>query len=381
MVDPSVLEKEDGSPLDGKINISIIELTNSNELFKGNTATVSNGQLLASGGSYFIGMECRGKKLRIKRGKTMQVDFPLLKDDEMELFYGERDSIGTMNWKKTGKVLQQEFEKISFNTTPDYSALFKQQLFRQPGIKINYCLFNSLDTKVFFSNKLMTIREIVTDLHSKGIDRIIDTIYYNWCGRGSKVVYSMDSSFPKGIIYGRQYRIISPKVLHREKDSLAEDLCMKKESLEKANAEYNKAMANIRENDITEQLKKYYAPSTIGSLGWLNCDRFYKSKENTDIDLDIPITLNNSRIEYFIIFRSFNGLINERIDFNEDSKAVLRNLPIGASVTLVAFAKNKGIIYQGREDFVIEKNKKIPVNFKIISKEELNKIFRNNVKA
>ena len=70
VVNPSALEKEDGSPVDGKISVSIIELTNSNELFRSNAATESDGRLLASGGSYFIGMECNGRKLRIKSGQN-----------------------------------------------------------------------------------------------------------------------------------------------------------------------------------------------------------------------------------------------------------------------------------------------------------------------
>ncbi len=387
-VNPSVLEKEDGSPVDGKINVSIIELTSSNDLFKSSAATVSDGRLLASGGSYFIGMECNGQKLRIKKGMTMQVDFPVLKNDEMKLFYGERDSKGIMNWKETGKGLQQDYEKISFRSSPDFIPQPLVPVLEHPAINIKYCLFNSMDSKVYFLNRFMTIRELVANLRSRGIERVVDTVYYNWYGKGTNVVYSTEN-LPGGYLHGRQYRMISPSALSREKDSLATASCVAKDSYDKAYSDYTKAYEEYKKKlmkeketaSFTDQLKKYYAPATIGALGWLNCDRFYQGPGKTDVNLDIPITLNNSRIEYFVIFRSFNGLINERIDFNAQTKMVLKNLPIGELVTLVAFSKSKGIIYAGKQDFTVQKNTKVPVPFKIISREELGKMFGNNVKA
>lgn len=362
-IDPSVLELEDGSPVSEKVSVSIIELTNGNDLFKTNAATVSNGRLLVSGGSYFIGMESGGKKIRLKNGQTLQVDFPLLLNDEMELFYGERDSVGSMNWQKAGKELDKEFEKISFNTTTGYETVITK-----PTFKSKYHLFNTLNAKVYFLDKPMTLKEMAKEFKNRGIDKIIDTVYYNWYG-GPGIVYSHVEKI-EGYRRGQQYRLISP-----------DELCREKDSLDKAFAEYNNAVEERKENDFTVQLKKYYAPAAIGNLGWINCDRFYKNTNSMDVELDIPITLNYSRIEYFIIFKSFNGLINKRVDFTEESKVVLENLPIGESITLVAFAKNKGIIYQAKEDFIIGKNKKQPVEFKTITKEELSNIFKKNVRA
>ena len=100
IVDPWVLEKENGTVVDGKIIVRLIELTNSEDLFKSNAATISDGRLLMSGGSYFIGMECNGEKLKIKKDKNLKVEFPILKGEEMQLFYGERDILQAMNWRR-----------------------------------------------------------------------------------------------------------------------------------------------------------------------------------------------------------------------------------------------------------------------------------------
>lgn len=363
-INPAALELEDGTPVEGKIDVSIIELTTSSDLFKSNAATVSNGRLLASGGSYFIGMESNGQQIRLKEGRSLSVDFPVLAEGEMELFYGERDSVGSMNWVKANDKLEPAFETIGFNTSSSGGI----PVFTKPALKSKYHLFNKLDAKVYFMDKLMTLSDMVVEFKKRGIDKFIDTLYYNWYG-GSNIVYSYNERRDSAYRYGRQYRLISE-----------EELCREKELMEKANAEYQYMVEEQSQKDITSQLKKYYAPATIGTLGWINCDRFYKNKGSADTELDIPITLNYSQIEYFIIFKSFNGLINNKIKFTSETKVMLQNLPVGEAVTLVAFAKNKGEIYHGKEDFIIGRNKKIVVEFISITPEALSKMFGKNVR-
>ena len=363
-INPAAFELEDGTPVEGKIDVRIIELTTSSDLFKSNAATVSNGRLLASGGSYFIGMENNGQKIRLKKEHNLPVDFPVFANEEMELFYGERDSAGSMNWVKAGDKLEQQFEEIEFNTRSSNI----QTAVREPTIKSKYHLFNKLNAKVYFMNKLMTLSDMVAEFKKRGIDKIIDTLYYNWYG-GDDIVYSYNERVDAGYRHGRQYRVISQ-----------EELCKEKEQMEKDNASYQNAVEAQSQKDMTGQLKKYYAPATIGTLGWINCDRFYNNKEFTDTELDIPITLNYSQIEYFIIFKSFNGLLNKKIKFTAETKVILEKLPVGEAVTLVAFAKNKGVIYQAKEDFIIGKNKKVAVEFNTITPEALSNMFGKNVR-
>jgi len=106
-LNPDYLETVDGEPVTGEITVVLKEQTNQRELVLGNTQTVSNGQLIVSGGAYYIGMAADGKELRIKKGKSLDMEFPKVTEDEMELFYGQRDSLGQMNWQ----VAQQKFVK------------------------------------------------------------------------------------------------------------------------------------------------------------------------------------------------------------------------------------------------------------------------------
>lgn len=97
-VDPKRLETIDGSPLGDNIQIELLELTDNRSMLLNNTQTVSNGQILVTGGAYYLNMTSDGKQLKLKQGKGLEVEFPKLTENEMGLFLGEQDSLGQMNW-------------------------------------------------------------------------------------------------------------------------------------------------------------------------------------------------------------------------------------------------------------------------------------------
>ncbi len=102
-VDPNRLETIDGSPLGDNIQIELLEMTDNCSMLLNNAQTVSNGQILVTGGAYYFNMNSNGKQLKMKQGKGIKVEFPKLTENEMELFLGERDSLGQINWIPTNK--------------------------------------------------------------------------------------------------------------------------------------------------------------------------------------------------------------------------------------------------------------------------------------
>lgn len=99
-VNPDDLVTESGKPLGADISVELKELTDRGRLLRANASTTSDGKLLVSGGAYFIGMTSGGEQLKLKEGRKLRVQFPELSDKEMALFYGQRDSLGRMNWKQ-----------------------------------------------------------------------------------------------------------------------------------------------------------------------------------------------------------------------------------------------------------------------------------------
>jgi hypothetical protein len=107
-IDPANLETEDGKPLGKNIEVELKELTNQFDLLKANAQTMSDGRLLVSGGAYNITMTSDGSKLRIKNGKTLKVQFPVIANEKMSLFYGQHDSLGHMNWEEAKQEMVRQ---------------------------------------------------------------------------------------------------------------------------------------------------------------------------------------------------------------------------------------------------------------------------------
>ena len=100
-VDPNRLETVDGSPLGDNIQIELLEMTDNSSLVLNNAQTISNGQILVTGGAYYLNMTSDGKQLKMKQGTGLAVEFPKLTEDEMGIFLGERDSLDQINWIPT----------------------------------------------------------------------------------------------------------------------------------------------------------------------------------------------------------------------------------------------------------------------------------------
>ena len=373
-VDPAVLEKEDGSPVDGKIEVSIIELTTSEELFKSNAATISNGRLLSSGGSYFIGMQCNGQKLKVKKNKSFTVMFPIISDQEMQLFYGQRNAIdNSMNWISAGMNLKGKIapgDEVLF-TDSNRNSVYDNF----PGFTLTEegtpKIYPTLNDAVYYYEKKMTIRELVDTINRHTTKIYIDTVYM-WPKITTPLLpgQKIDTGYLLSV-YGpaKQFILKTCKAMQEEAEKKASE-----------KAERRQQMDNWQPQTLAGQVQKYYSPSSVRQLGWINCDRFYQNNQQIEVELDLPITFNKGSIQYFLIFQSFNGLMNGKVDCNAAAKITLGNLPANQPVTLIAFTKNNGEVFQCKEEFIIGKNKTLKPNFKNISAEEMSKIFGKNVR-
>lgn len=116
-INPADLVTDDGQPLGKNIEVELKELTNQEQLLRANAQTTSNGQLLISGGAYYINLTSDGQQLKLKDGKTLSVEFPKLSNTEMSLFYGQRDSLGQMNWQQAKQKFESRTKQKITNTS------------------------------------------------------------------------------------------------------------------------------------------------------------------------------------------------------------------------------------------------------------------------
>lgn len=100
-INPANLATTSGTNIEGSITVELKELLDTTSLLKNNAQTMSGDRVLVSGGSYYIGIKNHGDDLKLKPGKTLEVRFPKITNDGMELFYGNNSS-GQMDWQKAG---------------------------------------------------------------------------------------------------------------------------------------------------------------------------------------------------------------------------------------------------------------------------------------
>lgn len=110
-IDPAYLETENGEPIIHDIEVEVGEFFNARQFITSNIQTVSDDELLVSGGAVYIDAHVDGKKVRLKKGKTYSVELPKTTDNEMSLYYGEQSSSGRMNWKQAGQNFRVKIAK------------------------------------------------------------------------------------------------------------------------------------------------------------------------------------------------------------------------------------------------------------------------------
>lgn len=131
---PNNLETIDSSPLGDKIEIELLEMVENSSLILNNAQTISNGEILITGGAYYLNMTSGGKQLRMKTGKGIEVEFPKLTRNEMSLFLGERDSVGEINWIQA----EEKFRRKNLQRPVDPRKRIQKKTYNQIDLILAY---------------------------------------------------------------------------------------------------------------------------------------------------------------------------------------------------------------------------------------------------
>lgn len=103
-----------------------------------------------------------------------------------------------------------------------------------------------------------------------------------------------------------------------------------------------------------------------GKLGWINCDRFYKEGNKTNLFVNADVKY---KPEIRLVFKDINAVMSGYLD--KDKKFVFDNIPIGRKATLVAFSCIGDQTYLAIKDIVIEKNNPIALELQKTTLEDL----------
>jgi hypothetical protein len=401
-VNTNNLETTDGQDVSGDIQVSIKEMSKASDMIANNCPTVADGKMLVSDGAYYVGMTCNGKQLQIKKGKSLQMEFPRFSEDGMELFYGERNNDGTMNWKPLNKKLETTNDKIAANNiadnvrstiinsnndnywSQDLSFDKRLQLYEDSVKETRrayiVCHYKNMTQDDIRKVMLAPYKMAVKDLPLYGMRywrnfsqniSICNNSYADYFVEPIKgvdsVLYFIDIAFS---FNGNQ-----PST-----NTAVDDLNRIDEvSTEKSVTKKTKKGIKITIPGKVTVSAQYYDPVEITDLGWLNCDHFYNSPEGVAplytlyIKDSIP-----ANIGVYMIFRDINSMLQQKINTGGKNMITINQpLPLNSTVEFLIYSKRNNKFIQYKETATITKNMVLPVAFTPVPDEQVRKYFLN----
>lgn len=106
-------------PYEGaEVKIELKEYKSSADFFFAGLSTLSNGQLLESGGTVYISATCNGQEVAMKEGKQATVAFPTGRAiPDMQTFYGQQTADGSVNWVPSNTFTTAPFKTYNLYDT------------------------------------------------------------------------------------------------------------------------------------------------------------------------------------------------------------------------------------------------------------------------
>lgn len=119
---------ENGNVVSGKIDFELKEALDTKTILEGGLSTMSNGELLETGGMFYINARQNGKSLKIAEGKNIYADVPSDPSKTgMLLFDGERMKDGNINWVNP-KPIEKPLVPVDIKSLNFYPPLYEDSL-------------------------------------------------------------------------------------------------------------------------------------------------------------------------------------------------------------------------------------------------------------
>ena len=171
-VNPNDLMAPSGKKIDS-VEVRLLELTTLSELLRNDVQTVSDGRWLSSGGSFKIELYADGELLQLKKGKSIEVIFPKIRDEEMQLFYGQRLEDGQMNWTVDTVLLRDETYRGYITRSWSYDDVERNEAFGiAKGYFIDSLTIDTLDNVTLEAFRIKANERLADTLFNRN-----DTLY------------------------------------------------------------------------------------------------------------------------------------------------------------------------------------------------------------
>ena len=381
----------------GPIDLKITEYYKISDILLANLSTQSDDKLLETGGMLYIQALRGDEPLKLKPNSTIQITFPSKKKKEgMQLFSGEWIN-GAMNWTpesfgeetsiepieeiKLSKDVEDEEIQVPYaiveqvpvypscenlNNTQgkkcfsDAVRAFIQRNFRIPE---NLGLTGRVRiTSSFRVNRDGDVVNIQSRASSPDLEReanrVIALLPKMQPGKQRGKTVTVPYSFPIILQIDGKSGFVSTINNGVPIGTPVQDSIINKRFEEKLTS---KDSVNVSATEVNNYIMR------CSSLGWINCDRFIKSKNKIKYKLKIK-DYKNTIVS--MVFKSMYSVIS---GLKMNGEFNFKNVPNGENVVLIALKKENDKLYFDFVETKIKENPRLQFNFKQVTLQEIKK--------
>ncbi len=349
---PEALETESGQAVKGAIEVAMIEVMTPLDFIKNRASTLSNGKLLESGGSVHLEMRSEGEKLRIKSGESLPIEFPQTAINEnMELFYGERDSNTGMNWIPTDAPLSPT------SPTPTEKRKAVPDSPKQPQAASSQESSNVAYPATLVVKRMPALPDIPRTYQGQRLCRScieapenFQSVFFprgldtnEWQIMTQKEELIVLQNFRDGGIYTFAAEDVDPKTNTRQMPPPQTDYRPREvDAAQRAEWQARHKMQESVQTLVSESINKSRRLSgSIIRLGWINCDRF-NVRPMAPVEFECPPDLEAGGIYVLMYLPNSNSYINRQmLYFPEKGAKISTDLPVNAEVVPLLYKLRK----------------------------------------
>lgn len=365
----------------GKINLEVTEYYKLSDMLLDNLSTKSDDKILETGGMLHLDANKKGKKLKLKSGKRIIMAFNNKGKENMQLFTGEERSEG-VNWKlqNTGKLISEYFEEdvevsMAVIEEPPLYPGCDEEKNREEIVK---CLSDNIAEYVK-NNYDVTIADDDSKLSGKiklyayfninqngDIDNIVARAPNKKLGdeiiRVLESLPKLEPGFQRGTPVRVTYHL--PFYITKEGKTKSYDV------LEVRSLPRDSSITHRIDNPIniktTSQRRLVNYAFASANLGWINCDRFVRSKKKK-VKVKIKIK-DHQGANVKMVFKSMSAILpSKKFDDGFD----FRFVPSGEEITLIAIKKIDDKLYLSKKESTTDAISEQDLDFREVTIQEL----------
>lgn len=410
--------------VEGKVEIELIEASTVSDFLMNGLQTVSNEEILQSGGMVFIDATFNNELIRIASGKEISVEIKSdWIDPKMKLFKGDLSN-NILNWTEPRKLasdylISVPLELLEFGLCGWECGFTEAQITKMKNIKFQDTYISTRE----FEQRMCNLAFLSCDHYDPLDDEILE-IYRKNVGQNlsyadSMVVEYFDEKFgdlidtnyikdkfkfdKKGWITGMyiSYQTLAKQGLTKPLSikGLDLDINITRNELEKKGfnqSEIDKIISykNSRERAIQEKKDETENRNIasynfkINELGWINVDAFMIDSSCQESNFEVVISnqdsINSINVSLIIPKRNVSLFSISNIGNNYSftkKKDGYRKLPIDEQAYIVAIGVNNGTPFFGMKEIKIPRDGTIKLDIDKVDKEliatKINEISNN----